>query len=74
MQLSKKKEAPVVKAKPSKSPVPPAVVKKQPVKSKPAGKAEKHGEKKAAPAAKEKTFETKIISFETDQPWIKMLL
>jgi rubrerythrin len=66
-QLNRKKEAPIVKAKPSKGPVLPAVVKKQPVKGKPAGKSEKHVEKKAAPAVKEKTFETKVISSEMDQ-------
>jgi hypothetical protein len=48
--------------------VPPAAKKKQPVKGKPSGKAEKLVERKAAPAAKEKTFETKISSLEVDQP------
>ena len=75
----KKKEAPIIKAKPSKNPVHTAAVKKQPVKGKPAGKAAQQSKKKEAPVvkgrkggrereAKAKTFETKIISFEMDQP------
>ena len=67
VQLSREKQAPAVKAKPSKGPVLPAAVKKQPAKDKPAGKAEKHVEKKAAPAAKKKTFKTKVLSSEMDQ-------
>ena len=67
VQQSKKKEAPTVKAKPSKGPVLPATVKKQPVKGKPAGKVETHGERKSAPVVKEKPSETKVISFEMDQ-------
>jgi rubrerythrin len=63
----KKKSARIIKTKPSKNPVLPAAAKRQPAKGKPAGKAEKPREKKAAPTVKEKTFETKVISFETDQ-------
>jgi hypothetical protein len=63
----RKKEAPAVKTMPTKKPAPPIAEKKQPATGMPAGKTEKPGEEKAAPTAEEKTFETKVISFEMDQ-------
>ena len=49
----KKKEAPIIKGKPSKNPVHTAAVKKQPVKGKPAGKAAQLSKKRSSESQKE---------------------
>jgi rubrerythrin len=61
VQLSKNKEAPIVKAKPSKGPALSAAVKKQPAKSKPTGKAVQLSKKKETPVVKAKPSKGPVL-------------